>query len=143
MREKEIHDHGSKAQRRDYRLSTYWLTSSSIAAHIDASDPTLVAIPLQWLIERRIFALPIRGQMRFPRYALDADQAWHPFPVIREVMDILGSRYGSWALAGWFVRPNPWINQGSPRALLGRDDERDRLLFAAWQERRDCMNTAE
>lgn len=135
MRESRIYDRGADCPCQDYRRSTYWLTASSIAAHIDADNPALVALPLQWLQQRRVFALPMRGQTRFPRYALDADREWHPYPEIRDVMQILGPQYGSWALAGWFVRPNRWLNEDSPRTLLGRNSDRDQLLFAAWQAR--------
>ena len=80
----------------------------------------------QWKSEGRIFSVEREGAEYFPFYALDPGAGYRPYPVMAEVIRILRQTRGwsgSWALAGWFIGLNSFLDDQRPRDLLALDPE--------------------
>jgi hypothetical protein len=78
----------------------------------------------QWKAESRIFSVEHEGTEYFPFYALDPDADYQPYPVMAEVIRILRQTQGwsgSWALAGWLIGLNSFLDDQRPRDLLALD----------------------
>ena len=80
----------------------------------------------QWKAEGRIFSVEQDGAEYFPIYALDPGAGYRPYPVMAEVIRILRQTEGwssCWALAGWFIGLNSFLDDQRPLDLLALDPE--------------------
>lgn len=88
---------------------------------------------LEALIESgRAFAFHWHDAFWLPRFQLDRAAHGTRADVAR-VLDELGTRWGGWELAAWFVEPNVWLDDRAPADGLG--DDLPRVLEAARADR--------
>jgi hypothetical protein len=73
----------------------------------------------RWQQTRKVFAVPVAGIDHYPGFCFGADG--RPRPVIGEVLAAVGDRLAGWALAAWFVRPEPGLAGRRPVDLLDED----------------------
>ncbi len=66
-----------------------------------------------------LFAITRNGEDLFPMYVLDKENAYRPYPVVKEIVVTLKHRRG-WGLANWFESPNGYLGNKKPREVLGR-----------------------
>jgi hypothetical protein len=64
-----------------------------------------------------LFAISRDGEDLYPVYALDKENAYRPYPVVKEILAALKHRRG-WSLANWFESPNGYLANRKPRELL-------------------------
>lgn len=112
-----------------------WLTAEQIGELGGFSKSNLAAPANRWKQESRIFALPHRGQDRFPRYALD--EAYRPLPGVEPVMKTLGA-ISPWRMAAWFESVNAWLGSRRPRECVAVEPET--VLQAAGHYRTSGMH---
>jgi hypothetical protein len=69
----------------------------------------------RWRKERRIFAVPYRGELRYLGFQFDHDG--QPVPVVAQVLAAL-TGWSEWQIAAWFVTANGLLDKEQPVAVL-------------------------
>jgi len=119
------------AARREF-LSTFpTLVSTEVARAAGSDAKNAAALATRWRKERRVFAVPWGGELRYPTFQFD--DAGKPLPAIKSVIDALGVQASPWQLALWFATPSPFLpRQERPVRFLWDPDQ---LVAAARAER--------
>jgi len=73
----------------------------------------------RWKQQRQIFALHVKGQDWYPKYALDEN--FRPLPVIAEVMALADWR--AERLASWFEAKSSSLGGQRPRELIATNSQ--------------------
>ena len=110
-----------------FLAETETASSEAIAVIGHSRSANRSALAYRWREQGRIFGVPHRGGYRYPLFQLDLERG-RPKEVIREVLGILGGRFGDWGTALWFTGPNAWIEGRRPVDCL---DDPVALLAAA------------
>ena len=105
------------------------LTSAEVASRAGHEAKNRHQTAARWKAQARVFAVPYRGQDRFPTFQFDADGK--PLPLIKKVLDALPSTRTPWQTAFWFVSSNSWLGGPAPRERL---DDPVAVLEAASHE---------
>jgi hypothetical protein len=105
------------------------LTSAEVAARAGHEAKNRHQTAARWKAQRRVFAVPYRGQDRFPAFQFDGDGK--PLPIIKKVLEMLPASRTPWQTAFWFVSSNSWLGGPAPREML---DASAAILEAAAHE---------
>lgn len=116
--------------RRAVREGAHWYSAPELIAQAKIQGLPALPTPNEWTRQRKLFALELDGEQRFPAYALNP-HTWQPFPAMAEIMTILMSR-DDWGLAVWFESVNSHLGGVCPRQVLAQDPLR--VLLAAHAE---------
>lgn len=111
-----------------------WLTSDQINARQIVPRRFSEEPAYTWKTSQRIFSLMVAGKERFAGYQFDA--ACKPLPIIRDILEVFGTRHDPWTIAVWFHLPTGWIAgtgayEGKPIAPMCALDRPDDVLRAA------------
>lgn len=80
-----------------------WLTVGQIAELTGSTTSDVNARFAEWTKARKIFAIDTKEVSElYPRYALDSEKHYAPYPVIAEVIKAFGFARDGWGLAFWF-----------------------------------------
>jgi hypothetical protein len=87
-----------------------------------------------WKARKQIFSVTFEGNEYFAGYQFDPDL--QPLPIIRDILEVFGTRYQPWTVAAWFYFPNGWIvgvgdRQREPIAPMSALDRPDDVIRAA------------
>jgi hypothetical protein len=110
-----------------------WLTAEQLNA-MQPKPPAQKSQPASnWKRRGRIFGVNYGGREYFARYQFD--EAYHPLPVIKDVLREFGTVADTWKIAAWFHFPNGWISRpgtaaGEPLAPKDAVDQRHALMRA-------------
>ncbi len=119
------------AARREFLADFPTLTSAEVAHAAGSIARNAAALATRWRKERRIFAVPWGGELRYPAFQFDDDGT--PLSVIKLVLEVLGHVASDWQLALWFSTPSPYLpSHDRPLRFLG---DAERLVAAARAER--------
>lgn len=75
----------------------------------------------RWLAARKIFAVSVAGDRRFP--AFQFDEQGQPLPIIKTILDVFGDRVRGWEIALWLTGANGYLDGRRPVDVLGSDAE--------------------
>ncbi|WP_266180809.1 HAD domain-containing protein [Dyella humicola] len=112
------------------RNGTRWFSSSELLAQAKLQGLLTIPTPSEWTTHRRMFAIDLDGEPRFPAYGLDP-LTFEPFPAMAAILDILEGR-DAWFLAVWFESVNSYLGGVCPREVLAQDPIR--VISAAQNE---------
>lgn len=103
-----------------------WLTPEQINSLQDPPPANKNLPASDWKRRGRIYSVDMDGKERYAGYQFDV--MGRPLPVIKHILDGLGSVPDPWAIAAWFHYPNGWIadRKGravAPKAALDRPDD--------------------
>jgi hypothetical protein len=99
--------------------STDWLTVDSLVAAGALPRGTAEEVLNHWIRSGLVFSYAsAEGEIRLPRYALDAN--YRPLRVVKTVLVALQLQDGS-RIAGWFMSPTRTLGANAPKDLLGTD----------------------
>ncbi len=112
------------------RNVTHWYSSSELLAQAKAQGLSTVPAPSEWTRQRRLLALELDGEQRFPAYAFDS-KGWQPLPAMAAILNILAGR-DVWFVALWFEACNSYLGVACPRQVLAQDPVR--VILAAQAE---------
>ncbi len=119
------------AARRAFLAEFPTWTSAEVARSVGSTAKNAAALATRWRKERRIFAVPWGGELRYPVFQFD--DAGRPLPIVRSVLDVFAGRDSSeWQIALWFVAPSPYLPREAPP--IGFLADEGRLLAAARAE---------
>lgn len=97
-----------------------WLTAAEVgrAYQPDVVNPN--SAPSRWRAASKVYAVPRRGQLLFPRY--EFTEWFEPQPAMAAVLAALAG-LTPLAIASWFESPSSMLNARRPRDLLASDPE--------------------
>lgn len=102
----------------------YGLLSASEVADLSGSESTnRSATATRWLAQKKIFAVSLKSQQRFPGFQFDDDG--QPRDVVATLMQALPFDPPGWDLAFWLDTPHAMLpGHAKPAALLARSPAR-------------------
>lgn len=103
------------------------LTSSQVAELSGSRSRNRAAMAHRWIVQKKIFAVPLHGNNRFPGFQFD--ESGRPKTAIGQVLEELPFDPGGWDAAFWFDTPHFALPRNArPVALL---DKRPDLVVEA------------
>ena len=94
--------------------------AAEVAARAGSAATNRSQLAYSWRKEGRIFAVPVRGELRYLAFQFDDDG--QPLPVVADVLAALDG-WSEWRVAAWFVTANGLLDRHQPVAeLWGRPD---------------------
>ncbi len=119
------------AARREFLAGFPTLTSAEVARSAGSAAKNVAALATRWRKERRVFAVPWGGELRYPVFQFD--DAGVPVPAIKPVLEVFNDVSSDWQVALWFATPSPYLpRHGRPVRYLS---DPERLVAAAQAER--------
>ncbi len=106
-----------------------WFTAAQIAAIAGTSEKNLSAELQGAAVEGALFFIHRNGIDYFPGYALDSEQCYRPYQVLRTVIEHLTPTKDGWSLAFWFQSVNSFLGGKRPMDLLA--EKPDEVIAAA------------
>jgi hypothetical protein len=117
--------------RREFLAEFPTLTSAEVARSAGSAAKNVAALATRWRKERRVFAVPWGGELRYPVFQFD--DAGMPVPAIKPVLEVLKDVSSDWQVALWFATPSPYLpRHGRPVRYLS---DPEHLVAAAQAER--------
>jgi hypothetical protein len=96
-------------------LSTFPSLTAVTLADVGMLAPAETKSLDHWLAERRVFAVPVGPEKRFPVFQFAQGQ---PLPVVADVLAALPANRSAWQTAFWFVSSNRWFDGATPLSLI-------------------------
>jgi hypothetical protein len=103
--------------------SNDFITASSIAEAANYSIKNPSSQPNRWKRNGQIFAITHKGADYYPRYALNPQDAYRPFPIIADILRIFAGKKDGWGDAFWFGSLNSYLKNRKPKDLFLSDPE--------------------
>jgi hypothetical protein len=111
--------HRNAQARTDLATGFGLLSSADVAERAGSTARNDPALAHRWRTEGKVFTVDDAGAQRFPGFQFDEDG--RPYPLIAEVLALLGVRLGGWELALWFTSSSDWLGgQLRPVDVLDR-----------------------
>lgn len=97
--------------------SRQFVPAAKVSALMGSQARNSSSLPNRLKKTGSIFAISHEGEDLYPLYALEKENAFRPYPAIKQILGILQHRRG-WALANWFESPNGYLGNSKPREML-------------------------
>ena len=110
-------------------------TSADVGKMAGSKSPNRAALAHRWKSDGRIFSVSHNGANYFPGFQFSGEG--QPFPVIADVLKIIGEVLSPWELALWFTKNNGVLGGQRAVELLGSAPER--LIEAAKVEAEELV----
>ena len=108
------------------------VSGDELAALLRGGVDEPMSMLARWIVRRAVLHLPCTAGICLPKFQFDL--ARHSVrPGVRETIAALCGVFDDWELADWFTRPNNWIGNVSPAALIAADP--NAVLHAARADR--------
>jgi hypothetical protein len=101
--------------------SNEFVTAAAIAKGADYSVKNPSSQPNRWKRDGRIFAITHKGVDYYPMYALNPQDAYHPFAIMKDVLSVFAGQKDGWGAAFWFGSLNGHLGNRKPKELLRSD----------------------
>jgi len=101
--------------------SSDFITASGIAEAANYSTKNPSSQPNRWKRSGRIFAITHKGVDYYPRYALNPQDAYRPFPIVADILSIFAGKKDGWGDAFWFGSLNSYLKNRKPKDLFLSD----------------------
>ena len=97
------------------------LTAPEVAQRAASRATNQSATAHRWRSRREVFAVSWQGTTVYPGFQFDDDG--RPFPVIAQVLAVVGDDGSGWPLALWFTGADGWLDGHRPVDLLHEDPD--------------------